>query len=64
MVRFFPVANHLFFEPLSDEEILKKLIDEVDIHEQDASGISSVSLSIKGIAYYWPQADFVESYLS
>lgn len=52
MVRFFPVANHLFFEPLSDEEILKKLIDEVEIHEQDASGISSVSLSIKGIAYY------------
>ena len=49
----FPWLTISFFDPLSEEEILKKLIAEVDIHEQDASDLSSVSLSIiQDIVYY------------
>ena len=51
MVRPFRMANHLSLNPLSDEEILKRLIEDTyKLDDSDLSGIS-VSPSIRVIAY-------------
>ena len=51
MVRPFRVANHLSLNPLSDEEILKRLIEDTYKHDASVLSGTSVSPSIRVIAY-------------